>query len=667
MTSQPRKTIFFKLATIIISGLLAACLPATGTVTLNTIMLPATAPQPLPQVTLNPLSRLEPAGTSKEWVSYTNGDDVSEIVIDRGGNLWTAGRGGVVAWNPGEKTYRKYTTSNGLPENYVTTLALAPDGKLWSATHAGHLTYFSDGLWTTLEEKPADAITDLAVSATGTLWIGTNQGIHSFDGANWRSYTTAQGLLDNFIQAVAVASDGTVWAGGIGGVSFFDGSAWNSRRIATGSAISAIAEAPDRSLWFGSDRALIRFDGKSWTAYETEDTASLGPVTSIAISQKGEAWFTSAQLGLAHFDKDGKNFVHYALADSASLTFGPDGRLWLGGYYKGLSLFTEKSLNTYTTQDANISNFIISGAVGADGALWFGTNQGAATYNRQTWQSYSARDGLANDNVISIATAPDGSTWFGTENGVSRFDGATWKNFTTQDGLLNNRAGGLNITANGTVWLLTQNGLSWYDGQTWNSAMPSSGFAENTTFRASAAGPDNTVWIGTRYGLANFNGGRWMDVSIPLNDIITSIAVSATNDLWVGTRQSGIFHVSGAIWDQMPRESVQSLSINTDGFRYAIIGLVGDAQLIDGTGQFLQTYSQDQGLPGNRINAIKIGADGSPWVATNNGLAHLTAEGWRTYNTQNGLGDNNIQTLVIDLQGNIWAGMPLGGIAQFIP
>ena len=665
MTPQPCKTIFFKLAIfLIISTMLAACQPANGT--LNTITIPAAVPHSLPQVTLHSIAHVEPLETPKEWISYTNGNDISEIAIDSSGNLWSAGRGGVVEWNPDGKTYRKYTTSDGLPENYVTALAVAPGGKIWAGTHAGQVSFFSAGKWTILDGKPGDAITDLAVTTNGTVWIGTNHGLHSFDGANWRSYTSAQGLLDNFVQAVAVTSNGTVWAAGMGGVSFFNGSVWEGQRLTTGSAISSIAEAPDQSIWFGSDQALLRFDGKSWTSYETEENASLGAITSIAISKQGDVWFTSARLGLVHFDEGQKSLISYALPDISGVVFGPDDRLWLGGYYKGLSAFTEKSLDTYTAQDANITNFITSSAMGQDGTVWFGSNQGALAYNQETWKNLTTSDGLANNNVISIAGAPDGSTWFGTADGISYFDGLSWKNFTTQDGLLNNQARAL-TTTDGTTWLVTQSGLSWYDGQKWNTAIPPDSFTENTTIRAIAAGADGAVWIGTKHGLSHFNGQRWTEVSIPLNDIVTSIAASAKDDLWIGTLHSGIFYVNGAIWEQMPKDSIQSVSINPDGFRYAIIGPIGDAQMTDGTGQFLQTYTQDQGLPSNNIHVIKVSADGSPWIATNKGVAHLTSNGWLIYTTQNGLGDDNVQTLLIDQQGNIWAGMPLGGIAQFIP
>ena len=47
------------------------------------------------------------------------------------------------------------------------------------------------------------------------------------------NYTTANGLVDNFVQCVTVDQNNNVWFGTISGVSMFDGTNWTTYNTAT--------------------------------------------------------------------------------------------------------------------------------------------------------------------------------------------------------------------------------------------------------------------------------------------------------------------------------------------------------------------------------------------------------------------------------------------------
>ena len=64
------------------------------------------------------------------WATYTNANDVSDIAFDRDGNLWAVGNGGVVKWNLAAGTYAKFTVDDGLANNCVSSVAVAPDGEV---------------------------------------------------------------------------------------------------------------------------------------------------------------------------------------------------------------------------------------------------------------------------------------------------------------------------------------------------------------------------------------------------------------------------------------------------------------------------------------------------------------------------------------------------------
>src|SRR4051812_19291385 len=56
-------------------------------------------------------------------------------------------------------------------------------------------------------------------------------------------------------------------------------------------------------------------------------------------------------------------------------------------------------------------------------------------FKRGRWKTYTHEDGLAGDSVRSVLQAADGAMWFGTEQGISRFDGRTFSNLAGEDGL----------------------------------------------------------------------------------------------------------------------------------------------------------------------------------------------------------------------------------------
>ena len=62
---------------------------------------------------------------------------MGDVAFDRDGNLWSAGSGGAVRWDPTDGTYTKYTVDDGLADNQVWFIAVAPDGALWFGTVGG--------------------------------------------------------------------------------------------------------------------------------------------------------------------------------------------------------------------------------------------------------------------------------------------------------------------------------------------------------------------------------------------------------------------------------------------------------------------------------------------------------------------------------------------------
>jgi ligand-binding sensor domain-containing protein len=614
-----------------------------------------------PKVTLHTISLVSSSDQNTPWKAFTNIDDVNQIALDWGGNIWTVGRGGISRWDLQSGICDNFTASSGMPGNNVTAFAVGADQKMWFGTYSGRIIEYADNRFSTLDKSAGDTITGLATSPDGTVWIGTNRGIYRYDGKSWQIYSTQQGVLDNYVHSVAVTSNGTVWVGVMGGVSFFDGKNWNSKQLEKGEFISHILEAPDKTIWLTSGNHLIHFDGQFWTSFLPSDSSNY--LTAITISPQGDIWLGTRDSGLIEFNEKKLSYIKYPITNISSLTTGLNGNLWLGTYDSGISLFDGQNLDIYKPGDSLSSNFVISSNLSPDGSLWFGTDRGVSRYDGETWQTYTTRDGLVNNHVLSIAASPDGSIWAGTENGVSQFDGNSWKTSISSTGLPGLRIMSIAVTQNGMVWLVSRNSLFQLIGGSWNSvALPDAALNDSVT--GIATGTNDNLWVMTTGGVLRFDGNNWLLVQFPGQGSVSSLAISNQGDVWIGLREAGIIFLDGKLWSQFGNENVRSISLDQNGQVHAST----DSGDISINGVFWRIYTDADGLASNTIKKIVIGGDGEVWIATNRGISILGAENkWSNFTDQNGLGSNLVQTLVLDNHGDVWAGMPLGGVAHHVP
>jgi len=110
--------------------------------------------------------------------------------------------------------------------NYIVSLQVDSDGKVWAGTWGGGLAHFDGKSWrnyTMADGLPGNLIFMLHREPSGKLWIGTNNGIAILDGEkvspkHLKLLTTSDGLFSNTVFSMATAEDGSKWLGSFGGV-----------------------------------------------------------------------------------------------------------------------------------------------------------------------------------------------------------------------------------------------------------------------------------------------------------------------------------------------------------------------------------------------------------------------------------------------------------------
>ncbi len=95
------------------------------------------------------------------------------------------------------------------------------------------------------------------------LLLGLGLGVWNGEvGAQWKTFTTADGLGNNFVGPIFQSSDGAMWFGTVAGVSRYDGSSWQSFTVNDGlpsNIVRFIRQSSDRAMWFAMDWGITVF------------------------------------------------------------------------------------------------------------------------------------------------------------------------------------------------------------------------------------------------------------------------------------------------------------------------------------------------------------------------------------------------------------------------
>ena len=118
--------------------------------------------------------------------------------------------------------------------NYIISLAVDDEGIVWCGTWGGGLARFDGKTWrnyTTSDGLPGNHIFMLYRSPDDGLWIGTSKGLAKLDRSTNRfsTLTMNDGLFANNVFSMVNAQDGSVWIGSFGGVARIAGSEWGQR------------------------------------------------------------------------------------------------------------------------------------------------------------------------------------------------------------------------------------------------------------------------------------------------------------------------------------------------------------------------------------------------------------------------------------------------------
>jgi diguanylate cyclase (GGDEF)-like protein len=294
--------------------------------------------------------------------------------------------------------------------------------------------------------------------------------------------------------------------------------------------------------------------------------------------------------------------------------------------------------------------------------------KGASGFAMAEW---STENGLPSNAVRDIRQTPDGFLWLATYEGLVRFDGIGFRAFGEADipGLHRASFRRLAVDRSGALWAAGESdGVVRLAGGRWKRFAASDGLAGDRV-TAVLPDPDGSVWVGTREGISRIAGDRVIPVPMPRGEprpAVTALALDGHGGLWIGTVASGVMYLRGGVATHLRQpqglgdDRVYSLRMGRDSALW-VGTFAGVARIAQG--RVTRPGSGAAVIP-SPVNDLRQDADGSWWLAADNGLFRMHGERVEPAFRADGSALLQAEGLFTDREGSLWVGSRQGGLLR---
>jgi ligand-binding sensor domain-containing protein/class 3 adenylate cyclase len=238
--------------------------------------------------------------SSRSFVTYTSAqglgsNTIRSIFQDKTGNMWLGTQGAGVCKFDG-LSFTNYTAAQGLPGATIRCMYQDTTGSIWLGTQGGGLSRI-DGKsilsFSVAQGLPVNIVWSICADRYNNLWMATSEGLcvlradlvsklnYNTNGSTsaivppggfFKTFTTIDGLPDNFVTQVQLLPDGRIALGTNFGITLFrpssDASTLNELEI-----FNSNTGYPAKDVNTGQNGMLADHNGYIWAATGSQKTA----------------------------------------------------------------------------------------------------------------------------------------------------------------------------------------------------------------------------------------------------------------------------------------------------------------------------------------------------------------------------------------------------------
>ncbi len=486
---------------------------------------------------------LEPAPDGNLWAATAHGaahfdgaqwrttgetpvSNLYAVALDDNNRVWIGGEGGCAVLEGGE-----WQMLPALTDSWVTALESDTTGHMWVGTWGAGVAMFDatvphTATWITHNDGLVDDFVEsISLDEDGRIWVRTQDGISAFDGSGWTIFTSDTTIRRASRFEAPINEAVHRWFG--------------TRPLNELPPTLALIMTAEKRPWFGATQRIQNNAG-TWEHYQTSD---LDPVSALALDTAGHLWAATGSSLSIFNGKDWAMLTTYeGLPNRRIVSLAADaaGTVWAGTDGAGVLRADTYGWTHLEVQHGLISSFIHAIAVEPEGDVWFGSGGGLNGISRLqpdigAWMTMNRADVLGGKTIRAIVPNPGGGVWLGTEQSVARFADGTW----TQPIATAAPVNAIAVDSRQQLWIGTDIGLAYLEAGTW---VPLKTYADSEppVIRDILTTPEGRLWCATASGvlMVDPHGDRWRSLTLTqglLSNDVRHIVYDITGEFWVAT------------------------------------------------------------------------------------------------------------------------------------
>ncbi|GAB6007836.1 hybrid sensor histidine kinase/response regulator [Dysgonomonas reticulitermitis] len=593
------------------------------------------------------LGQIIESNLSFENINITEGlphNTVQKIFQDSEGYMWFATKDGLSRYDGSNYIiYRESLGRESLSNSKVRCISEDNDKNIWAGTDNGlnmidpatrHVVSF---LLSSYPELKNNKINDLFFDKTSqNMWIGTESGVALYNTERKEFIDLESNIaFSQLVNTIGAISEDEIYIGTHTGLYICNKQGKQIYRVLLSPDdvnynVYSVFPDSDGNIWIGCHMGLL---GKMNKPEKTISILEFGNINMTddygvvsIIEQDSLLWLISKKKGVFFYNKKNSKLIKTGSGYSVNILGensnelmltnaykNNNGTIWIGSYYMGLFYYSEY-INQFNhisiRRDREKSTGIIGPVIQDGDGLWLGSSGVGITYyniknkKQQYYEIYESGISLTECKPLLIS---DNILWIGTDShGIFLFD-------------LKKKA------------VIKQYYTSSHIGRTPGNRI-NYGFKDN----------QGRLWIGYNGapgGICLFDDETEIftnrlpsDAKNKVRDIYF-IHQASDNELWVGTRNNGLFRydISKADYTPIPIAGRQDLSISyifKDSQNRIWIGTFGQGLIcMDYHGNIKQLFNYSNNDINDNICSILEDNDGRIWISSFNEISY--------YNEQN--------------------------------
>ena len=275
----------------------------------------------------------------------------------------------------------------------------------------------------------SSSLNDVLVDHEGVAWITSQRGIDKLPNRRLRSFTSADGLLDDEVAAVLQRRDGTIVLGHNDGVTYMTRPPRTQKLLAPGrdwSRAMDLFEDADGSLWVAMDQSgLAHLDARGSVRWYGLADGLEGAAYAVLRDRRGQLWAGTVggiyrQVGDRFEHIDARNGPDGLRITARRFIEASDGALYVTTVRDGVIRVAGDQVTFLVAEPASGRMSTYAVYEPAPGVTWVGTSTGLCRVQEGRLEPTTAPDPVLSEPIYAITPDHDGNLWFGASRGLFR-------------------------------------------------------------------------------------------------------------------------------------------------------------------------------------------------------------------------------------------------------